>query len=724
MERDLRRIWTQYVLMYVGVAVLVMLLLMPIYHIAYQQTRNMVIQETQYAVQKNIDRLEMELISIEQYTDSLLSSEEAVHMAYLENINHYHMKLAIKLANQMLTSAAKHIFVDDIVILFPGGKYVVSRGKVTSNDNYYGFVIGYENYDRATFEDMLYRQRLPFFPVQTVKNSYYNRQVRAITLNYFGNTKENTYVAACVVLTEERLADILLTNSILSGGFLSVKDACGNELFFYGAERMSETECATLQLVSDDGMLQVEVGISESVFEKGISSVRNMIVLYSALAFLVAAVMAIVFGTRQYRPVRDYFCYVQSQGIDVLRTSHDTAVASLMTYSLKGLQFQRSNMLESIRQLKKHNQDMLLQNLFNGIDVQRRDIEKHLEDIPALNGSYLLVRVYIDGSISIADTEKLYGRLEDGIAGVFPDSYFLLRDANVAILPVSAQQIDDAYEQLTAISKEVRHYGQLVATMVCSALHSGVDELSVAYSEMRVLVRHLRVFTDERTFYRYDLIKEYTSNIKTNLFHPEDLLTMIQPGNEKHLHQWLQGFLQHLSHLSVYDAQRATAQYYGMVNILDDMSRKWNVPFSPHAPDPDAGYDAMADYLTDSVKRIVDTMMQNAKQHNEKHEILKYIDNHYQQPDICLSLLADVFKLSEAHISRIIKAQTGLTYSAYIESIRMGRAKELLESSDMTVKDIACSLGYENQSTFMKAFKRVYHMPPTGFRQGSAAQRM
>lgn len=722
MERELRKIWTKYVLMYVGVAVLVMLLLMPIYHIAYQQTRNTVIQETQNAVQKNIDRLELELISVGQYVDSLLSSEEAVHMAYLADTNHYHLRLALQLADQMLTSAAKHIFVDDIVLLFPNGKYVVSRGKVTSNDSYYGTVIGYENYDRATFEDMLYRQRMAFFPVQSVKTSYYNRKVRAVTLNYFGNTKENTYVAACVVLTEERLADILLTNSIRSGGFLSVKGLGGNELFSYGTGQVHETDCAMMQLIGDEGMLQVEVGIPGSVFEKSVASVRDMIVLYSALALLMAAVMAIVFGTRQYRPMRDYFRYVQSQGIDVRKASRTTAVSSLMSYSLKGLQFQRSTMMESIRQLKKHNQDMLLQNLFNGIDVQQRDVEEHLQDIKALNGSYVLARVYIEGSnISIADTEMLYSRLDQALVAAFPDTYFLERDANVVILPVSAQQLDKAYQQLSAIGEEVHHCGHLIATLVSSALHSGVDELSVAYSEVRQLVRHLPVFAGDRAFFRYDLAMEYTSELKTNLFHPEDVLALLQPGSEKHLQQWMQGFLQQMVYLSLHDTQRAAMQYYGMVNVLNDVSNKWNVPFTPRALDANTSYDGMAAYLNDSVMRIVDMMTKNAQQSNEKHEILKYIDSHYHQSDICLNQLAEVFRLSEAHISRIIKAQTGMTYSTYIESIRMSRARELLENSDMTVKEIAYSLGYENQSTFMKAFKRVYHMPPTSFRQGNPA---
>lgn len=163
MKRDLRRIWTRYVLMYVGVAVLVMLLLLPIYHIAYQQTQNIVISETRYALQKNIDTMEIELVSINQYVDSLLSSKEVVHMAYLEDENHYHLMLALALSDDMLKSAAGHVYVDDIVLLFPEGKYVVSRGKVTAGNRYYGSVIGYEHYDRGDLRIYCSGSVCPFF---------------------------------------------------------------------------------------------------------------------------------------------------------------------------------------------------------------------------------------------------------------------------------------------------------------------------------------------------------------------------------------------------------------------------------------------------------------------------------------------------------------------------------------------------------------------------------
>ena len=98
--------------------------------------------------------------------------------------------------------------------------------------------------------------------------------------------------------------------------------------------------------------------------------------------------------------------------------------------------------------------------------------------------------------------------------------------------------------------------------------------------------------------------------------------------------------------------------------------------------------------------------------------IIDFIGEHYCDSDMCLSLLSQKFKLSEAYISRMIKVRTGSTYTEYLELMRMRRAAELLKSTDKSINDVALALGYETPNTFYKAFKRVYHVSPGAYRTG------
>ena len=67
----------------------------------------------------------------------------------------------------------------------------------------------------------------------------------------------------------------------------------------------------------------------------------------------------------------------------------------------------------------------------------------------------------------------------------------------------------------------------------------------------------------------------------------------------------------------------------------------------------------------------------------------------------------------------MIKQHTGKTYGDYVETLRMEEAVRLLSNTDMLVSDIATLLGYENQNTFFKAFKRFYQVAPGAFRSGN-----
>ncbi len=67
-------------------------------------------------------------------------------------------------------------------------------------------------------------------------------------------------------------------------------------------------------------------------------------------------------------------------------------------------------------------------------------------------------------------------------------------------------------------------------------------------------------------------------------------------------------------------------------------------------------------------------------------------------------------------IRRFTKA-TGLTPLAYCRAVRIGRARELLDSSALAPKEIAERLGYVDVSSFTRAFRQIHGMPPAAYRR-------
>ena len=96
--------------------------------------------------------------------------------------------------------------------------------------------------------------------------------------------------------------------------------------------------------------------------------------------------------------------------------------------------------------------------------------------------------------------------------------------------------------------------------------------------------------------------------------------------------------------------------------------------------------------------------------------IIEYIQKHYKE-DIYLELLADMFNTSSSYLSRLIKQETSVTFSQYLNNLRIEDAKHQLINTNNTITDIYTGLGFTNRSTFVRVFKSIVGLTPSEFRK-------
>ncbi len=85
--------------------------------------------------------------------------------------------------------------------------------------------------------------------------------------------------------------------------------------------------------------------------------------------------------------------------------------------------------------------------------------------------------------------------------------------------------------------------------------------------------------------------------------------------------------------------------------------------------------------------------------------------------DISLDDLAAEARLSPFHFARMFKQSLGLPPRAYFTRLRMERACELLERTNLTVTEIALELGYSSNQVLARIFIKHQRMSPTGYRR-------
>jgi AraC family transcriptional regulator of arabinose operon len=84
--------------------------------------------------------------------------------------------------------------------------------------------------------------------------------------------------------------------------------------------------------------------------------------------------------------------------------------------------------------------------------------------------------------------------------------------------------------------------------------------------------------------------------------------------------------------------------------------------------------------------------------------------------ELSLDVLAQSVNLSTSRFRHLFKAETGTTPAQYLKSLRMSRAKKLVETTFLNIKQIMCSIGVRDKRHFAKDFERTYGLTPTQYR--------
>ena len=95
---------------------------------------------------------------------------------------------------------------------------------------------------------------------------------------------------------------------------------------------------------------------------------------------------------------------------------------------------------------------------------------------------------------------------------------------------------------------------------------------------------------------------------------------------------------------------------------------------------------------------------------------LSYVRSHFVER-ISLDEVARVVHLSPSYFSRLFKAETGRTFSEYLQALRIEQAKSFLRRKDCSMTDIAEQTGFFDQSHFIKSFKQATGVTPGLYRR-------
>ena len=138
--------------------------------------------------------------------------------------------------------------------------------------------------------------------------------------------------------------------------------------------------------------------------------------------------------------------------------------------------------------------------------------------------------------------------------------------------------------------------------------------------------------------------------------------------------------------------------------------------------DRDLGQCSRVPQLFARLRRLQDEQLALALQRRESEAIRpirtakQYIQQHYSQA-ITLEDVCAATGFSVSYFSAMFKKETGEGFSKYLTRVRIDRAKELLQQTDLSVADVCAQVGYGDLKHFTQTFKKVSGLSPAQYRK-------
>lgn len=95
---------------------------------------------------------------------------------------------------------------------------------------------------------------------------------------------------------------------------------------------------------------------------------------------------------------------------------------------------------------------------------------------------------------------------------------------------------------------------------------------------------------------------------------------------------------------------------------------------------------------------------------------IEFIQLHYTEPGLSRQQIAAQVFITEKYLSSLFNKETGMHLIYYINKCRVDKAVELLQSTRLSVSEIAFKVGYSSLQNFNKNFKAVTSKAPSAYR--------
>ncbi|WP_438760697.1 AraC family transcriptional regulator [Enterococcus sp. AZ194] len=475
---------------------------------------------------------------------------------------------------------------------------------------------------------------------------------------------------------------------------------------------------------TDFGIRYVSFTNTSQVFKE--LNQTNSIVLLIVFVVLIAGIGAILtIGRRQYKPIRKIEKMLKNQTDDFTETN-GLSDFDEFEYHVSNFLKQNEQLHQEVLRQTPYAREQVIRRLLMGRFNQLEEIKLLLQsvNIHLYDEGYFVMLVetkMVNSKTSIQNQEFLMSFLDD-LSGSDYQAYGseMLSEQAIALLV----SFDTSVTQRTIVEKiltKIVSANSLVPAIGIGSVVKELKNINRTYIEGLAALEYSTVFEKRTNVHYYEKISkkqevdgfEYPKDEKLKL--NQSLLQGDFEIASETVERMITTALQ--KQLGPVELKLYT---YDLLNSVVGVGLEIIGPeFVTQVSADFRNLNELKDELILMSRKICGVVQKKPKsQETQLHkDIFEYLGKEYHSHDISLEQVASEFDVSLSFISRFIKKESGLTFSKYIQELRLEHIKKELIETNTPIKEIIVNVGYYDVSNYTRKFKSIVGMTPGQFRE-------
>ncbi|HHW00544.1 MAG TPA: response regulator [Clostridiaceae bacterium] len=384
----------------------------------------------------------------------------------------------------------------------------------------------------------------------------------------------------------------------------------------------------------------------------------------------------------------------------------------------------------SIRRMQFMNN--LVNGYFSNIEsINRKAFELGMD---LSEGSYCLIRIYIDENLDVSDKTKendyvelklnYSSKINDflcefGRAFVFDNN---LKELCVLFYPNDINNVESTLESLL---KYVNGSEPVRMILGVGGIYDAITDAPNSYTEAGKALEYCYEKDSFILFYnKVKYIIEEKSVISSEV--EEEILKCLINSDIDSLEEYILKMLDNLKNTNKSDKSVLYNMCLEILHIINKYlsnfgdevivirQNSYNTIISILREND---FDHIKDFFSGYLRKVSSVINENKKEPvgYAIEKVIKYIDTHYNE-DISLNKLSEIAYLHPIYLSKLFKEKTGENFTDYLVKVRIENAKKLLRNLSLRIYDISEMVGYDSSKHFSKVFKEITGITPRDYR--------